>query len=37
MARTLVTIGIIGLALAVSSCKNPDDRFAQAVSAFAAT
>ena len=36
MARTLMTIGLIGMALAVTSCKNPDDRFAQAVSAFAA-
>ena len=28
MGIKLIKIGIIGLALAVSACKNPDDRFA---------
>ena len=37
MATKLITIGVIALALSVSACrKNPDDRFAQTVSAFAA-
>lgn len=37
MPIKLITIGVIALALSVSACrKNPDDRFAQTVSAFAA-
>ena len=37
MATKLITIGMIALALSVSGCrKNPDDRFAQAVTAFTA-
>jgi hypothetical protein len=30
MTRKLLTIGALGLLLAVSACRNPDDRFAQA-------
>lgn len=26
MARKLITIGVLGLVLAVSGCRNPDDR-----------
>lgn len=29
MIRKLVTIGAVGLILAVSACRNPDDRVAQ--------
>lgn len=29
MVRKLLTLGVVGLALAVSACKNPYDRFAQ--------
>ena len=37
MATKLITVGLIALALSVSACrKNPDDRFAQTATAFAA-
>lgn len=30
MIRKLLIIGAVGLVLAVSACRNPDDRFAAA-------
>lgn len=36
MALKLITIGVVALALTATSCKNPDDRFARATSAFVA-
>jgi hypothetical protein len=36
MVRKILTIGALGLVLAVSSCRNPDDRMLSAAAQYAA-